>query len=85
MPLVQPLYYYYPEIYDEPIYKNEYYFGTELFVAPITKPNEMVTNRAIEKIFLPVVYIYFALRLKNILIIRYCHHITIRPLPTYAF
>lgn len=53
MPLIQPLYYYYPEIYDEPAYKNEYYFGTELFVAPITKPNEPVINRAIEKIFLP--------------------------------
>ncbi len=53
LPLVQPLYYYYPEIYDEPIYKNEYYFGTELFVAPITKPKEIVMNRAIEKIFLP--------------------------------
>ena len=53
LPLVQPLYYYYPEMYDEPTYKNEYYFGTELFVAPITKPNETVMNRAIERIFLP--------------------------------
>ena len=34
--LIQPLYYKYPETYDEPLYRNEYYFGSELFVAPIT-------------------------------------------------
>lgn len=53
MPLVQPLYYYYPEIYDEPNYRNEYYFGQELLVAPITKPKETVMNRSVERIFLP--------------------------------
>ncbi len=53
LPLVQPLYYYYPEIYDEPAYKNEYYLGTELLVAPITKPKDNVMNRSVEKIFLP--------------------------------
>ena len=53
LPIVQPLYYYYPELVDEPNYKNEYYFGTELLVSPITKPNEEVMNRAVEKIFLP--------------------------------
>ncbi len=53
LPLVQPLYYKNPEIYDEPSYKNEYYFGTELFVAPITVKKDRVMNRAVEKIFLP--------------------------------
>lgn len=53
MPLVQPLYYYYPEVYDEPNYKNEYYFGQELLVAPITKPKELVMNRSVERVFLP--------------------------------
>lgn len=53
LPLIQPLYYQYPEIYDEIDYKNEYYFGTELFVAPITKPKDAVMNRSVEKIFLP--------------------------------
>ena len=53
MPLTQPLYYYYPEIYDEPNYKNEYYFGQGLLVAPITKPKEVVMNRSVERIFLP--------------------------------
>lgn len=53
LPLVQPVYYKYPEIYDEPLYKNEYYFGTELFVAPITTKKNILMNRTIQKIFLP--------------------------------
>ena len=53
LPLIQPLYYKYPETYDDIDYRNEYYFGTELFVAPITSPKDPVMNRAVEKIFLP--------------------------------
>ena len=53
LPLIQPLYYNYPEIYDEPVYKNEYYFGTELFVAPITNKKDNVMGRAVERVFLP--------------------------------
>lgn len=52
-PLIQPIYYKNPEIYDEPLYKNEYYFGTELLVAPITTPKDAVMNRVVHKIFLP--------------------------------
>lgn len=53
LPLVQPLYYLNPEVYDEPSFRNEYYFGTELFVAPITVKKDMVMNRAIMRLFLP--------------------------------
>ena len=53
LPLIQPLYYQYPEIYDELDYKNEYFFGSELLVAPITKPKDKVMNRSVERIFLP--------------------------------
>lgn len=53
LPIIQPLYYYYPELFDEPNYKNEYYFGTELLVAPITKPKDEIMNRSVEKFFLP--------------------------------
>lgn len=53
LPIIEPLYYYYPEIFDEPDYRNEYYFGTELLVSPITKPKDNIMNRAVEKIFLP--------------------------------
>lgn len=53
LPLIQPLYYRYPEIYDEPLYKNEYYFGTELFIAPITDKKDLLMNRTVQRIFLP--------------------------------
>ena len=53
VPLIQPIYYKNPEIYDEPLYKNEYYFGSELLVAPITTPKDTVMNRVVHKIFLP--------------------------------
>ena len=53
LPLVQPLYYSYPEIYDEPIYKNEYFFGSELFVAPITTKRDEIINRVIQRIYIP--------------------------------
>lgn len=53
LPLIQPLYYRYPELYDEPTYKNEYYFGTELFIAPITERKDAVMNRSVVKLFLP--------------------------------
>ncbi|MDD4408056.1 MAG: glycoside hydrolase family 31 protein, partial [Bacilli bacterium] len=53
LPLIQPVYYRYPEIYDEPLYKNEYYFGTELFIAPITKKKDLLMNRTVHRIFLP--------------------------------
>ena len=52
-PIVQPLYYKYPETYDEPLYKNEYYFGTELFISPIVTPKDSIMNRVVHRIFLP--------------------------------
>lgn len=52
-PIIMPIYYSYPEIYDEPIYRNEYFFGKELFVAPITAPKDPTMNRAVTRVFLP--------------------------------
>ena len=53
LPLIQPLYYSYPEIYDEPTYKNEYFFGSGLLVAPITKKRDEIINRVIQRIYIP--------------------------------
>lgn len=53
MPLVQPLYYSYPELYDEPNFRNEYLFGSSLFVCPITSQKDLVMNRTIHRLFLP--------------------------------
>ncbi len=53
IPVIQPLYYGYPELYDEPDYKTEYYFGNELFVSPIVNPEDPVMDRSIKRLFLP--------------------------------
>lgn len=53
IPLIQPIYYRYPELYDDGLYRNEYYFGSQFFVCPITKKKELVMNRVIQKFFLP--------------------------------
>jgi len=53
LPLIQPLYYQYPEIYDEPDYKNQYYFGSQFFIAPIVSKMEVMMNRSVQKIYLP--------------------------------
>ena len=51
--VVQPLYYKYPKTYDEPLYRNEYYFGSELFVTPITTQKDTIMNRVVHRVFLP--------------------------------
>ena len=51
--LIQPLYYKYPQVYDEVDYRNEYYFGNNLFVSPITKKKDIIMNRTVHKMFLP--------------------------------
>lgn len=53
MPLVMPIYYKFPEMYDDVNYRNGYYFGTELFVSPIVNKKDYVMNRSIHKFFLP--------------------------------
>lgn len=62
MPLVKPLYYQVPKMYDDTIYRNEYYFGSEMFVAPIIDKKDTDMNRVIHRFFLPngVWYEYFS-------------------------
>ena len=51
--ICEPMYYAYPE--DENAYncKNEFFFGTELIVAPITRPTSPKTRMASVKVWLP--------------------------------
>lgn len=53
MPIIQPIYYKFPEMYDDINFKNEYYFGTELFVSPILSKKNVVMNRVVHKFFIP--------------------------------
>ena len=52
-PLITPLYYKFPDLYDDELYKNEYYFGRELFVAPIVSKKDYIMDRVIHRIFMP--------------------------------
>lgn len=52
-PIIQPLYYKYPKIYDEPLYKNQYFFGSNMLVCPITKKKNIVMNRVVQRLFIP--------------------------------
>lgn len=49
----EPLYYYYPEIEEAYKYKNEYFFGSELLVAPVTKKTNPKTKLATTDLWLP--------------------------------
>ncbi len=53
LPLISPMYYY--NAYNEEAYncENQYYFGTQLIVAPITSKVDDVTKLAKQKVWLP--------------------------------
>ncbi len=52
-PLIMPLYYKFPEMYDDVNYRNGYYFGSQFFISPIIRKKDYVMNRVIHKFFLP--------------------------------
>ena len=52
-PIIQPLYYKYPKIYDEPMYVNQYFLGTQLLVCPITKRKNQIMDRVVQRLFIP--------------------------------
>ena len=53
VPIIQPLYYKYPKIYDEPNYVNQYFFGSKIMISPITKRKNPEMNRVVQNIFIP--------------------------------
>lgn len=53
IPLVQPLYYNFPWIYDDKLYKNEYYFGSQLIICPILEKMDPTMNRTIHRFYIP--------------------------------
>lgn len=52
-PLIQPFYYNYMWVYDDPLYRNQYYLGSQLLVCPILEPKDSVMNRTIHRFFVP--------------------------------
>lgn len=53
IPLLHPLFYNYPALYDDEIFRNQYYFGSQLFVSPIVTTKDNVMDRVIHKFFVP--------------------------------
>ena len=53
VPLIQPLYYKYPKIYDEPNYVNQYFFGSKIMISPIIKRKNTEMNRVVQRLFIP--------------------------------
>ena len=60
-PIIEPIYYRYPAMYDHPLYNDEYFFGSQIFISPITEKKNYVMNRVIHKLYMPdgVWYDYF--------------------------
>lgn len=52
-PLMQPMYYRYPEVDASYRTRNQYFFGSELLVAPITQPMDRQTELGKVAVFLP--------------------------------
>ena len=52
-PLIKPIYYIAPEMYDDLLYSDEYYFGSQFFICPITKKKDYVMNRVVHRFYMP--------------------------------
>ena len=51
--LIKPLYYQNIDLFDNPFYVNEYYFGRSFMISPIVTPVDEVINRTIQKYYIP--------------------------------
>ena len=52
-PMIEPIYYQYPALYDDVLYKDQYFFGSTFLVSPITTKKEYLMNRVIQKFYIP--------------------------------
>ncbi len=51
--LIQPFYYNYMWTYDDSLYRNQYYFGSQLLVCPILEKRDETMKRTIHRFFIP--------------------------------
>jgi len=52
-PLIQPFYYNYMWVYDDDLYRNQYYFGSQLLICPILDKKDKTMNRTLHRFFIP--------------------------------
>ena len=53
LPLCRPLYYEWPDLEESYARKNEYLFGDDLLIAPVTEPADPVSGSAMVEVWLP--------------------------------
>ncbi|MDD2518773.1 MAG: glycoside hydrolase family 31 protein, partial [Bacilli bacterium] len=53
IPLIEPIYYRYKEMYDDVLYRNQYYFGNGFFISPIITKKNYIMNRVIHNFYIP--------------------------------
>ena len=53
VPIIQPFYYNYMWVYDDELYKNQYYFGSQLLVCPILDKMDHTMMRTVHRFFIP--------------------------------
>ena len=53
IPVMRPVFYKFPVMYDDVNYRYEYFLGTELFISPIANKKDYVMNRVVHKFFMP--------------------------------
>lgn len=53
IPLIQPLYYKIPALYDDMKTRNQYYLGSEMLISPILEKKDDLMNRVIHRFYLP--------------------------------
>ena len=51
--LIKPLYYTKMDLYDDPIYVNQYMFGDSFMISPIITETDPIINRTIQKFYMP--------------------------------
>lgn len=52
-PIIQPFYYNYMWTYDDDMYKNQYYFGSQLLICPILEEKDHTMDRTVHRFFIP--------------------------------
>ena len=60
-PLIEPVNYRYPELYDDVLYNDNYFFGSTFYVSPILHKKDPIMDRVIHKLYIPdgIWYDYF--------------------------
>ena len=52
-PIIEPIYYRYPELLDDSLYNENYFFGSTFYVCPILHKKDPIMDRVIHKIYIP--------------------------------